>query len=176
MKMISKGAAVGFLLSISFAGVPATKAATPPAPSNLSGFAGKYRGTVLFTGVAPGQTNARIVGARSAERGKITLTSTISAGGTTGFLVETIRLQGTRANYSLQLAGGGTNTLAFGAGTASVTKHVIRYNATVSNGGTTLFLRGTVRKSRSGRMTVLHTLGDGVTSLPISYSLRPQGS
>ena len=169
MKPLAMFVAACCLLSFS----PTGFAAPDDAPSNLSGFRGSYSGNMRFNYALSGKANATIVAQRNRESGKISTRARLVVGPQTATLKETIRIRGGRASYLLEIVGPG-NTLAFGIGTAHVSRNIIRYNATFNLGGTNYVLQGIIRRD-DDKLKISNTLFGGSTPIPFTYTLTKNG-
>jgi len=169
MKPLAMFVAACCLLSFS----PTGFAAPDDAPSDLSGFRGNYSGRMQYSVFGSSKANATIVAQRNRERGKISTRARLVVGPETATIKETIRIRGGSASYLFEAVGSG-GAVAFGTGTARVSRNIIRYNATFNLGGTAYFLQGIIRKD-DDKLKITDTILGGPTPIPITYTLTKNG-
>jgi len=168
MKPLAMFVAACCLLSFS----PTGFAAPDDAPSDLSGFRGSYSGNMRFN-YASGKAYATIVAQRNRESGKISTRARLVVGPQVTTVKETIRIRGGSASYLIEAVGTG-GAVAFGSGTARVSRNIIHYNATFNLGGTDYFLQGIIRKD-DDKLKIADTIFGGPMPSPFTYTLTKNG-
>lgn len=139
--------------------------------SSLSGFAGKYKGTINFGGVATGSATGNVKASRIKENGVIKCKSQIASGGQLVVITEKFSIRGKRLKYQF-VASGGFTQQGGGSGRAKVFKNSIKMRGNVAIGGQPYALSSTVTRRNNGEKLGISTSLVGSGGALITYNFK----
>jgi hypothetical protein len=160
-------------VSVALFGLLASPLHAATRPSKISAFGGSCPGgvTASATGVAySGTTQGFFSTAKTKEVGTLSLTSTLTGGGSTIGWSEKYQFNKHSFNYTLFSNGTG----AGGSGTANISTHVITFSANLNVFGTPYTLQGTIRQTKH-RIFVDEILNGNGSAAAFNYVLRRPG-
>lgn len=160
-------------VSLALLGLVASPLHAATRPSKISAFGGSCPGgvTASATGVAyTGTTQGFFATSKARETGTLSLTSTLTGGGSTIGWSEKYQFNKRSFTYTLFSSGTG----ASGSGTAHISTHVISFSAILNVGGTTYTIQGTIRQTKH-RIFVDEILSGSGSAAAFDYVLRRTG-
>ena len=140
--------------------------------SKISAYAGKYSGSVILSGNGnffPGSATARFVASKKKENGTLTINSTVVISGNTAFFTETYKFNKHTVLYTFTQSFGPGFVTGTGAGSASLSKKTITYQAPLVVNATTFTSTGTIKLAKKS-LLVNDTLSG--SNFSFAYNLK----
>jgi hypothetical protein len=160
-------------VSLAVLGLAAASLHAATRPSKISAFGGPCPGgiTISSSGLSlSGSTQGSFSTSKVREIGTLSLTSTLSQGGSATFWSEKYQFNKRSLTYTISVSTGA----AIGTGTAHISAHAITYSAGFVFAGIPYTIQGTIRQTKH-RIFVDEILTGNGSSAPIDYVLRRPG-